>query len=361
MTHPKTKCGIYAGTFDPITNGHEAVIKEAANMFKKIVVVVADNPIKQCLFTKLERVELVKSVCKKYKNVDVYDLNPSMLLEDSFVHMPSFDICLIRGVRLFKDFEDELFRYQYFHNKGVNTIFIPSPPNLQNVSSSFVRQFLNYLSYDKMKDFVDPVVFHMMKNKWLCKSIKTSYDKWFDYRFYKEIEEQCVDRFYHNVCHVSDMLDKLEEHIGLADKVKALRLAILFHDIDKSIKKSQDAFKKLPPFGNTALIPRVLELIEATNHEAHDKKLTGDEALIHDLDLMVLASTEYDTYSKLIRMEYNEYTDDEFNDGRFQFLDNMIKKDRIFILPEFEVYEKMARENINKEIECQYVFFLALI
>lgn len=53
---------IYAGTFDPITNGHLDIIRKASMLFGKVIVAVAKNPSKQPLFELEERVELVKKV-----------------------------------------------------------------------------------------------------------------------------------------------------------------------------------------------------------------------------------------------------------------------------------------------------------
>ncbi|VEI46666.1 phosphopantetheine adenylyltransferase [Actinobacillus equuli] len=60
---------IYAGTFDPITNGHLDIIERAAKLFGKVIVAVARNPSKQPLFSLEERTSLVQQSCAHISNV----------------------------------------------------------------------------------------------------------------------------------------------------------------------------------------------------------------------------------------------------------------------------------------------------
>ena len=62
---------VYPGSFDPITNGHLDVIKRGTKVFDKVIVTVGDNPAKKALFTKDERVEMIREVTKAFKNVEV--------------------------------------------------------------------------------------------------------------------------------------------------------------------------------------------------------------------------------------------------------------------------------------------------
>ena len=66
---------IYPGTFDPVTNGHLDIIERAAKLFDKVIITIAVNSSKKPLFTKEERLDMIKNVTKKFKNVsvDVFD------------------------------------------------------------------------------------------------------------------------------------------------------------------------------------------------------------------------------------------------------------------------------------------------
>ena len=62
---------LYPGTFDPITNGHEEIVRRAAGLFDKVVVGVAESTSKRPLFTLAERLQFAGAVLKDYPNVEV--------------------------------------------------------------------------------------------------------------------------------------------------------------------------------------------------------------------------------------------------------------------------------------------------
>ena len=66
---------IYPGTFDPITSGHEDLVKRASNIFESVIVAVASNTQKSTLFTYDERYDMCKRVLSRYENVDVIKLD----------------------------------------------------------------------------------------------------------------------------------------------------------------------------------------------------------------------------------------------------------------------------------------------
>ena len=66
---------IYPGTFDPITAGHEDLVKRASNIFESVIVAVAFKTQKNTLFSYDERYDMCRNVLSKYKNVDVIKLD----------------------------------------------------------------------------------------------------------------------------------------------------------------------------------------------------------------------------------------------------------------------------------------------
>ena len=102
---------VYPGSFDPITNGHIDVIKRGARVFDKVIVAVADNPAKQALFSKEERVEMIREVSKPYRNVEV-DAFDGLVVD--YVHRKKAGV-ILRGIRTISDFE-----YEYQMAKLVN-------------------------------------------------------------------------------------------------------------------------------------------------------------------------------------------------------------------------------------------------
>ena len=61
------KC-VFAGTFDPVTSGHEEIIKKSSNMFDEVVVALCVNVTKRAMFSVEKRLEFLQVVCQKYKN-----------------------------------------------------------------------------------------------------------------------------------------------------------------------------------------------------------------------------------------------------------------------------------------------------
>ncbi len=115
---------IYAGTFDPITNGHLDIICKASHLFGKVIVAVAQNPSKQPLFSLEERVELVKQSCTQWQNIEVIGF--SGLLAD-FAKQQNAK-ALIRGIRGADDidYEIQLAQLNYKLSGDLETIFPPS-------------------------------------------------------------------------------------------------------------------------------------------------------------------------------------------------------------------------------------------
>ncbi|MCH5205712.1 MAG: pantetheine-phosphate adenylyltransferase [Oscillospiraceae bacterium] len=133
------KTAIYPGSFDPVTNGHLDIIKRAATMFDKLIVVVLINPFKNYSFTIPERVKLLSTVTENIRNVEIDSYDG--LLADYFKDRPEIDV-IVKGLRATSDFEYE---FQMAHtNKDLNpraeTVFIPASATTTFISSSMVKQ-----------------------------------------------------------------------------------------------------------------------------------------------------------------------------------------------------------------------------
>ena len=129
---------VYPGSFDPITNGHIDVIKRGARVFDKVIVAVADNPAKQALFTKEERVEMIREVSKPYRNVEV-DAFDGLVVD--YVHRKKAGV-ILRGIRTISDFEYE---YQMaLTNRtfagDIETVFVMTHEEYSFVSSRLIKE-----------------------------------------------------------------------------------------------------------------------------------------------------------------------------------------------------------------------------
>ena len=97
------RIAVYPGTFDPLTRGHEDLVRRGAKIFDKLVVGVADSPNKKPFFSMDERVQIAREVLSHYPNVEVKGFRG--LLKD-FVRENNANV-IIRGLRAVSDFEYE--------------------------------------------------------------------------------------------------------------------------------------------------------------------------------------------------------------------------------------------------------------
>lgn len=129
---------VYPGSFDPITNGHLDVIKRGCKVFERVIVAVGDNPAKKALFSKEERVEMIREVVKPYRNVEVDGFDGLVV---DYVHRRKANV-LLRGIRTISDFEYE---YQMaLTNRtfapDVETVFVMAHEEFSFVSSRFIKE-----------------------------------------------------------------------------------------------------------------------------------------------------------------------------------------------------------------------------
>ena len=152
---------IYPGTFDPVTRGHEDIVRRAAGLFDQVIVGVADSRGKRPFFTLDERVALAREVLAPYRNVVVQGFNK--LLRDFALENNARII--LRGLRAASDFEYE------FQMAGMNRSLIPdvetvfmTPENqFMFISATMVREIAT-LGGD-VGLFVQPVVKERMAAK----------------------------------------------------------------------------------------------------------------------------------------------------------------------------------------------------
>ena len=154
---------VYPGTFDPLTRGHEDLVRRASGLFDRLVVGVADSKAKRPFFSLEERLDIAREVLGHYPNVVVAGF--SGLLKD-FVRRHDARV-IVRGLRAVSDFEYE------FQMAGMNryllpdveTLFLTPSDQYQFISGTIVRE-IAVLGGDVSK-FVFPSV-----EKWLLKKIE---------------------------------------------------------------------------------------------------------------------------------------------------------------------------------------------
>jgi len=132
------KTAVYPGSFDPVTNGHMEIIRRAAALFDRVVVLVAANAVKAGSFSTQERVDLLKLCTAALPNVSV-DCTEGLVAH--YARDIAADV-IVKGLRAMTDFEFEF--QQALVNRQLNpraeTIFLPASGTSMYLSSGMVKQ-----------------------------------------------------------------------------------------------------------------------------------------------------------------------------------------------------------------------------
>lgn len=136
------KTAICPGSFDPVTHGHLDIIRRAATLFDKVIVVVMTNSSKKPLFTKEERIDLLGRSTAGLANVEI-DSYGGLLAE--YARIKNADV-IVKGLRAMSDFEYEF--QMALANKKLNptsdTVFLTTASQNMYLSSSLVKQIAQF-------------------------------------------------------------------------------------------------------------------------------------------------------------------------------------------------------------------------
>ena len=160
---------LYVGSFDPITKGHLDIIYRASHMFDELYVGVLNNSAKHYYFTDTERsLMTIKALQEMQSKVCCGKIKVFPHVIDSIttdlMHSSGAEV-LVRGIRNSKDMEDELILNGYYKqfDPQFEEVFLVT--NYPNISSTFVRECINYGKTDVIKDIVPEAVMEVIKSK----------------------------------------------------------------------------------------------------------------------------------------------------------------------------------------------------
>jgi pantetheine-phosphate adenylyltransferase len=156
---------VYAGSFDPPTNGHVWMIGQGAALFDELVVAVGINPDKRCMFTTEERLQMLREMTKDLKNVKITSFGNQFLMH----YAKSIDAqFILRGVRNANDYHYESGIQLVNENieKGIGTVVLMPPPEIGMISSSMVKGLLGPEGWQKVvKKYVPECVYSELLKK----------------------------------------------------------------------------------------------------------------------------------------------------------------------------------------------------
>ncbi|MDD5175407.1 MAG: pantetheine-phosphate adenylyltransferase [Sterolibacterium sp.] len=152
---------VYPGTFDPLTRGHEDLVRRASKLFDRVIVGIAHSRTKKPFFTLEERVDIARQILAEFPNVEVYGFD--CLLMD-FVRQHDSNI-ILRGLRAVSDFEYEFQMAGMNRNlyPDVETIFLTPSEQHMFISATMVREIAVFGG--DVGKFVQPLVVRRLAEK----------------------------------------------------------------------------------------------------------------------------------------------------------------------------------------------------
>jgi pantetheine-phosphate adenylyltransferase len=136
------KTAVYPGTFDPLTNGHLDLIRRSLRIFDRLIIAIANNPMKDPLFTVEERLEMIREVTRDLPNLEVTSFQGLLI---DFVARTNSTV-IIRGLRAVSDFEYE-FQMALMNRKlreGIETVFMMPSEAYSYLSSRLVKEIASF-------------------------------------------------------------------------------------------------------------------------------------------------------------------------------------------------------------------------
>ncbi|MCX7990170.1 MAG: pantetheine-phosphate adenylyltransferase [Aquificaceae bacterium] len=157
------KSAVYPGTFDPPHLGHMDIVNRARKIFDRVVVAVAKSPRKGLLFSMEERIRMFQKMVEGVEGVEVKGFDG--LLVD-FMEREELEV-IVRGVRLFTDFEYELqIALNNYKLAKVETVFMMPSQDYIHISSTIVRDIASYCGC--LKGLVHPYVEERLRERFNC-------------------------------------------------------------------------------------------------------------------------------------------------------------------------------------------------
>lgn len=152
---------MYPGTFDPLTSGHEDLVRRACRIFDRVVLAIAANPGKTPLFTLDERIGLARKVLGDLPNLQITGYTG---LTVAFAEENGLNV-ILRGLRAVSDFEFEfqLATMNRHLSEKVETLFLTPTEQFNFVSSTLIREIASLGG--EIGEFVHPAVAEALRTR----------------------------------------------------------------------------------------------------------------------------------------------------------------------------------------------------
>lgn len=159
------RTAVYAGSFDPPTNGHLWMIERGLEMFDRLVVAIGDNPTKTYTFSIPERLELLRQALPTSERLLIAHFDNRYLVDYAVEHAARF---ILRGIRTQADYEYERMMRHVNNDMApaITTVFLMPPRNIAEVSSSMVKNLIGPAGWrETVPRYVPAPVFQALERK----------------------------------------------------------------------------------------------------------------------------------------------------------------------------------------------------
>ena len=155
------RCAIVPGSFDPMTLGHLSVVVKASELFDSVIVAIMNNPAKSGFFSLAEKKEIAEKTCSGIPGVKVVTAD-GLLVDLARAFGAKY---IVKGVRNSIDFEYEqnMAKMNKELAPEIQTVYLPSEPSLEFLSSGFIRELMNHGRQVDM--YVHPDALTVIMNK----------------------------------------------------------------------------------------------------------------------------------------------------------------------------------------------------
>ena len=160
------RIAVYAGSFDPLTNGHLWMIRQGARMFDELIVAMGDNPDKRYTFSHEERMDMLRVALSDMPDVRIAEFHNRFLVDFANEHGATF---MLRGIRSTQDYEYERVMRHINADMApkVCTVFLMPPRDTAGLSSSMVKGLIGPEGWEsQVSRYVPHNVFAMLKEKY---------------------------------------------------------------------------------------------------------------------------------------------------------------------------------------------------
>ncbi len=352
---------VYAGSFDPITNGHLWMIEKGAKLFDELVVAMGINPDKKYSFSLEERMDMLRRSTWDLLNVTIDSFENQFLVNYAESVNAEF---ILRGIRSESDYEFErgMRHINSDLNPSISTAFLMPTREISEISSSFVKNLIGPKHWEEVIERYVPrsvynsllIKFKGLQSRWnsLWKRANASGNS---EEAYTELLSLYggAQRAHHNFVHIVHSLREMDDAQGLIQNPDQVEFALWYHDSEDNEEKSAElAKKRLSKAGlKKQFIDNITRLILATRHKEIPQE--QDAKYECDIDLVILGKPqkEFDEYERNIRYEHQHVPEEQFKIGRAGILKKFLGRDDIYSTDLFrKKYQTQARENLERSL-----------